>query len=106
MSKTRLIHQSLFLLGILVSVQLTGCATNLSEDEVFEQQYAAVERKEMIREYINICEANDNVVVYTGPTTQKLRDPIKRIPKHANRSDYQCTTTREVERMQVGMGIR
>lgn len=106
MSNTKLIRQMVSVLGILVSVQLTGCAVNLSEDEVFEQQYAAVERKEMIREFINVCEANDNVVIYTGPSTQKLRDPIKRIPKHANHSDYQCTTTNEVERMQAEMSIR
>jgi len=106
MSNTKLIHQSVSVFSILVSVQLTGCAANLTEDEVFEQQYAAVERKEMIREFVNACEANDNVVIYTGPSTQRLRDPIKRIPKHANRSDYQCTTTNEVERMQVEMGFR
>jgi hypothetical protein len=106
MSSTKLIRQSLSVLGLLVPVHLTGCAANLSENEVFEQQYAAVERKEMIREFVNACEANDNVVIYTGPSTQKLRDPIKRIPKHANRSDYQCTTTNGVERMQVEMGFR
>lgn len=106
MSNTKLIRQSLSVLGILASVQLTGCAANLSEDEVFEQQYAAVERKEVIREFIDACEANDYVVIYTGPSTQKLRDPIKRIPNHANRSDYQCTTTNEVDRMQVEMAIR
>ena len=106
MSNSKLSYVSTAVTGILVSVYLTGCATNLSEDEVFERQYAAVERKEMIREFVNTCEANDNVVIYTGPSTHKLRDPIKRIPKHANRSDYQCTTTNEVERMQVEMGIR
>lgn len=106
MSNAKLIHQSVSVLGVLLSAQLTACAANLSEDEVFEQQYAAVERKEMIREFINVCEANDNVVIYTGPSTHKLRDPLKRIPIHANRSDYQCTMSNEVERMQVEMGIR
>jgi hypothetical protein len=106
MSNTKLIHQSVSVLGILVSVHLTGCAANLTEDEIFEQQYAAVERKENIREFINVCKAKDNVVIYTGPSTHKLRDPIKRVPNHASRSDYQCTTTSEVERMQVEMGIR
>ena len=106
MSYTKRIHQSLFFLGILASVQLMGCAANLSEDEIFEQQYAAVERKEMIREFVNACEANGNVVIYTGPSTHKLRDPIKRIPNHANHSDYQCTSTSEVERMQAEMGLR
>ena len=99
-------HRSLPVLGVLLSIQLMGCATNLSEDQIFERQYAAVERKEMIREFVNTCEANGNVVIYTGPSTHKLRDPIKRIPNHANRSDYQCTMTSEVERMQVQMGIR
>lgn len=106
MSNTKLIHQSVSVLGILVSVQLTGCAANLSEDEVFEQQYAAVERKENIREFINVCEANGYVVIYTGPSTQRLRDPFKRIPNHARRLDYQCTTSNEIERMQVEMGLR
>ena len=106
MSNTKRIYRSLSVLGILASVLLTGCAANLSEDEVFEQQYAAVERKEMIREFVNDCEASGNVVIYTGPSTHRLRDPIKRIPNHANRSDYQCTMTSEVRRMQVEMGIR
>jgi hypothetical protein len=106
MSNTKLIYQLVTVLGILVSAQLTGCAANLSEEHVFAQEYAAVERKVKIREFINVCEAHDNVVIYTGPSTQKLRDPIKRIPNHAHRSDYQCTTTDEVVRMQVEMGIR
>ncbi len=93
-------------IGVLALTHLTGCAANLTEDELFEQQYAAVERKEMIREFIIACEANGNVVVYTGPSTHKLRDPIKRIPKYADRSDYQCTRSGEVERMQAEMGIR
>lgn len=78
----------------------------MTEDEIFELQYAAVERKESIREFIDVCEANKNVVIYTGPSTHRLRDPIRRIPNHANRSDYQCTNTKEVERMQADMGLR
>ena len=105
MNKLKLINQTASLFGILVSVQLTGCAANLTEDEIFEQQYTAAVRKEMIREFIYSCEANDNVVIYTGPSTQKLRDPIKRVPNHAHPSDYQCTTTNEVKRMQVELGI-
>ena len=106
MSHSNLIARSTFVLGVLTSVLLAGCAASLSEDDAFEQQYTAVERKEMIREFIRSCEANDNVVVYTGPPTQKLRDPVKRVPNHARRSDYQCTTTDEVDRMQAEMGIR
>ena len=106
MRNSKRIHQSLSALGMLLSLQLLGCATNLSEDEIYEQQDAAVERKEMIRGFINACEANGNVVFYTGPSTHKLRDPIKRIPRHANRSDYECTSTSAVERMQVEAGIR
>lgn len=106
MSITKRIHQSLAVLGILASVLLVGCAANLSEDEVFEQKYAAVERKEMIREFIDACEANGHVVYYTGRSTHRLRDPIKRIPSHAHRSDYQCTTSNEIERMQAQMGLR
>ena len=106
MSISKRIHQSLPAIGILSSALLMGCATNLSEDEVFNRQYAAIERKEMIREFVDTCEANGNVVIYTGPSTHKLRDPIKRIPNHANRSDYQCTRAGEVERMQVETGIR
>ena len=106
MSNRKRIQLSLAVPGILASALLTGCAANLSEDEAFAQQYAAVERKEMIREFVNACEANGNVVVYTGPSTHKLRDPIKRIPNHAHRSDYQCTMSSEAERMQAEMRIR
>ena len=100
MEDTRVIRKSLSVLSVLLSVHLTGCATNLSEEAVLEKQYAAVERKEMIREFVNACEASGNVVIYTGPSTHKLRDPIKRIPNHAKRSEYYCTTSSEVARMQ------
>lgn len=105
MSNTKPIHQTVSVLGILAFVQMAACAANLSEDQVLERQYAAVERKASIREFITVCETNNNVVVYTGRTTHKLHDPIKRVPSHVNRSDYQCTTPREVQRMLVEIGL-
>jgi len=106
MSNTRNTVRQVVYSSILVSIGLTGCAGNLTEDERFEDQYAAVERKEQIRSYIDSCEAADRVVLYTGPSTHRLRDPIKTIPNHARKSDYACGSSRELERMQAEMGIR
>ena len=77
--------------AIAVSVTLLyGCAGPLTEDEKIAAEYARVERKEAIREYVAGCEAAGYTIFYTGPTTQKLRDPVKRIPNHAQLADYQC----------------
>ena len=86
-------------LPIIVAVGATyGCATSLTEQEQFEQEYARVERKESIRLYVAECERKGNTIVYTGPTYQKLRDPAKHIPWHARPADYQCVTHNAINR--------
>ena len=97
----------LAVLGSFVfSIGLAGCASNLTEDEQFERHYAAVERKLDIRAYIDSCEAADYVVLYTGPSTHRLRDPIRHIPNHARKSDYVCGSRTDMERMQAELGLR
>jgi len=87
-------------------IGLSGCASNLTEGERIDRQYAATERKQQIREFIDGCEAANYVVMYTGPSTQKLRDPVKRIPGHARKSDYVCGSSTDAERMQAELGLR
>ena len=92
--------------GCCLSLALIGCSTHLTEDEKYERQAAYDERRAQIRAIINDCEAADYVIFYTGPTTHKLRDPIKRIPMHARPSDYHCASSRDTEAFQLEMGLR
>lgn len=92
--------------SLLTTIGLAGCASNLTEDERIDREYAATERKQQIREFIDSCEAANYVVMYTGPSTQKLRDPVKRIPGHARKSDYVCGSSNDAERMQAEVGLR
>ena len=85
---------------------LAGCSTHLTEDEQYEREVAFHERVDQIRTFIDACESADHVVFYTGPTTHKLRDPIKRIPRHARPSDYHCASSRDTEAFQLEMGLR
>lgn len=72
---------------------LSACATQLSEDDYLALAYQETERKEAIRDFIRSCEAGGYIVVYAGPSYQRLRDPAKRVPSHARLSDYACTST-------------
>ena len=83
-----------------------GCATSLDEASEYELQASLIEKAEQIEAFIYNCEASGNVVMYTGPSTHRLRDPIKRIPRHARPSDYTCTSSQEIERFQAEMGLR
>ena len=85
---------------------LFGCSTHLTEDEQYEREVAFHERVDQIRAFIDACESADYVVFYTGPTTHKLRDPIKRIPRHARPADYHCASSRDTESFQLEMGLR
>ena len=78
----------------------------MTEDEQYERLAAFHASRAEIRAFINNCEAADYVVVYTGPTTHKLRDPVRRIPRHARPSDYQCASDRDVEAFQAEMALR
>ena len=77
---------------------LSACASQLSEDELFALRYERAERIEAIREFVVSCESAGFTVVYTGPSYQKLRDPIKRPPGHAHLSDYACANNQAVDR--------
>lgn len=89
-----------------LTLTLGGCASALTEDERYEREVAFHESRDQIRALINACESADHVVFYTGPTTHKLRDPIKRIPRHAHPSDYHCASRRDAESFQLEMGLR
>ena len=91
---------------ICTTMLMGGCATNQTEAEKYESRASYEERRDEIRAYINGCEAAGFVVTYTGPTTHKLRNPIKRIPRHAHPTDYRCATVQNVERFQAEMGLR
>lgn len=89
-----------------LALALGGCASQLTEDEQYEREVAFHESRDQIRAFISNCEAVDHVVFYTGPPTHKLRDPIKRIPRHARPSDYHCASGRDTESFQLEMGLR
>ena len=86
------------ILCVLVLFSVTGCATSLTEEERLEREYAIVENQEAIREFVRNCELAGHQVVYSGPVYQKLRDPVRRVPKHARLTDYQCANERAVAR--------
>ena len=70
---------------------LSACASQLSEDDYLALAYEATERREAIRDFIRSCEVAGYIVVYTGRSYQKLRDPVRRVPSHARLSEYACT---------------
>ena len=100
---TRMVIVLGFLLPVL---NLSGCATSLTEAERYEKQALHAERMDKIRAFIATCEEAGSQPIYFGPTTHKLRDPIKRVPRHAHLSDYACATDEDVERAQREWGVR
>ena len=96
---SKILSQRIPLLAGVLSVSLlAACATELTEDQQFAREYERVERHESIREFMSSCEYAGHVVLYTGPTYQKLRDPVKHIPSNARRSDYVCASQRSISR--------
>jgi hypothetical protein len=45
------------------------------------------------------------IALYYRPTTNKLRDPLNQIPRHAHLSDYACASEQDVSRTRREMGI-
>lgn len=90
MSIERYVQRVSFVAGLLCVSLLAGCAGQLTEDEKFARAYAKAEREESIRNFIYSCESGGNAIIYTGPSYQKLRDPVKYIPTHARLMEYQC----------------
>ena len=78
--------------------RVSACATDLTEDERLMREYTRVERVESIRAYVAACEQAGNTIVYSGPSRQKLRDPVKYVPGHAREKDYVCVSTTTVNR--------
>ena len=105
MNKSRQ-HISIAAIVATACVVASGCTAQLTEDERYERQLRQEERIDQIRSFIDGCEAAGRHVVYSGPVTHKLHDPVKRISRHAQPSDYQCASTKDIERMQVEAGIR
>ena len=59
-----------------------------------------------IRDFITACEGAGMKAVYYGPTTNKLRNPFKQIPRHANLSDYACASQRDMDHALRESGVR
>ena len=86
-----------------IATFLGGCAANLTEAERYDRQAAYEEKRDLIHAFVNNCETAGHVVMYTGPTTHKLRNPVKYVPRHARSSDYKCVTAADIERFQLQM---
>lgn len=91
-----------FVAGLLSMSLLTACASSLTEDERVALRYERAEREDSIREFVAGCEAAGHSVLYTGPTYQKLRNPVKHVPSHARLTDYQCVTQAALDRFLTG----
>lgn len=88
---------------LLPALQLSGCAATLTAEAQYEEKARQAERMDEIRNFITACHSAGMIAVYYGPTTHKLRNPLKQIPRHARRSDYVCASERDVGR-EMGVG--
>ena len=91
---------------LLAAFQLLGCVTTLTAEERYEEQALRAERMDEIRDFITACEGAGMKAVYYGPTTNKLRNPIKYVPRHAHPSDYTCASQRDIDRAMRESGLR
>lgn len=82
---------------------LTACASHMTDEERQVREIERYERKLEIQTFVAHCEGQGRTVIYTGPTYQKLRDPIKQVPSHARLSDYRCAGSTTVAG-QLGTG--
>ncbi len=82
---------------------LAGCATNLTDDERFAREYERAEMHGSIREFVYSCESAGHVVLYTGPSYHRLRDPVIHIPSNARLLDYACANQNAISR-EFGLG--
>ena len=96
------LSRSLWLI-LIGTLQIGGCASQVSVDQQIAREYERTERREAIKRFIASCESSGSVVIYTGPSYQKLRDPVRRVPGHARLSEYQCVSTAAVSR-DIGVG--
>ena len=90
----------------MAAFQIQGCATPLTEEELYEAKALHAERMDEIRNFITACEGAGMKAVYYGPTTNKLRNPIKYVPRHAHPSDYACASQRDIDRAMRESGLR
>ena len=91
---------------LLAALQLSGCASTLTEEAQYEQKALRAERMDEIRDFITACAGAGMKAVYYGPTTNKLRKPFKQIPRHANLSDYACASQRDMDHALRESGVR
>lgn len=89
--------------GLLAALMIAACAGNLTEEDKQAREFERLERKAEIQTFIAFCEQAGRTVIYTGPTYQKLRDPVKQVPNHARLSEYRCAGSTTVNR-QLGAG--
>ena len=94
----RAISARLAIAIVLAAVQLSGCASTLTEEEQYEKDALRAERMDEILGFIMACDNAGYTVFYNGSKKHKLLDPIKRIPGNAHLSDYTCASPEDIER--------
>lgn len=83
---------------LLAALQIMGCTTSMTDEAEYEAKARHAERIDEIRAFIAACHGAEMVVVYYGPTTNKLRDPIRHVPRHAHPTDYACASEHDIRR--------
>ena len=105
MTSTKSTRLAIAIAILLAAFQLPGCATSLTEEEQYEGKARHAERMDEIRNFITACHGAGRAAVYEGPTTNKLRNPLKQIPRHAHPSDYTCASQRDIYREMRESGL-
>ncbi len=98
MTSTRLARLAIAIAILLAAFQIIGCTTTLTDEAQYEGKARHAERMDEIRDFITACHGAGMIVEYHGPTTNKLRSPLKYIPRHAHPSDYGCASERDIGR--------
>jgi hypothetical protein len=118
---------------IWIAASVSGCATTLSTkqqkqiaascsgntycievrtekaiaDIEFDREYARVEERVAIEEYVRVCEVKGWEIFYDGPVPHGVLSRVRDgyIHPHARLSDYHCMTPEDAERWMREQGI-
>jgi len=83
---------------LLAASKFQGCATTLTDKELYEEKARHAERMDEIRAFITACGGARLKAVYYGSITNKLLNPFKQIPRHAHLPDYACASEQDIDR--------
>ena len=85
-----------------IALLVAGCSSNRSVDDKLALEYERAERQASIQAFMSACEQAGRIVFYTGPSRNKLRDPVRNPPPYARLTDYRCEDQTAVG---IGLGV-